>query len=496
MCEPMLTLAPIFSDDMVLQQNTPLPVWGTAEPGAAVCCTLRGHTVHTAADAAGRWQLTLPALPAGGPETLTVQSKGETLCRKRVWLGEVWLAGGQSNMELELQNSEDGKAVLAQCADPRLHFFAVPKVTTPEAMAEQQPRWQVVGPDTAATMSAVAYYAAKRMAQSLEEVHIGVVCCYWGGTFAHCWLPRAELETFPEGRKRIEEYNARMGEKSDAQFAEECAQYQQQVDDWNAHIAACREKDPEVPWSTLNEVCGLFPWPPPAGRTGYQRPGNLYDAMLSSVCPYAIKGFWYYQGEQDEEHAGEYRVLLTHLVRRWRADWGKTLPFLIVQLPMFGSDFDWPALRAAQSAVARTEPNCGLVVLADCGEQDNIHPTDKKTPGTRLGLLTLQKVYGQPVQGIAPRMTCADCSGDQVLLRFSDTAGVLSLASQDSGFELAGSDGVFYPAKVEILEPDTVRLSCSDIRYPQKVRYAWHSFGPAALVGGTGLPAEPFYKEM
>ena len=93
-------------------------------------------------------------------------------------------------------------------------------------------------------------------------------------------------------------------------------------------------------------------------------------------------------------------------------------------------------------------------------------------------------------------MTCADCSGEQVLLRFSDTAGALSLASQDTGFEMAGSDGVFRPALVELLQPNTVRLTCPGIHYPKKVRYAWKSFGPAALYGGTGLPAEPFYKEM
>ena len=179
-------------------------------------------------------------------------------------------------------------------------------------------------------------------------------------------------------------------------------------------------------------------------------------------------------------------------MRRWRADWGdRALPFLVVQLPMYGSEFDWPALRAAQSAVVHHEPNMALAVLTDCGEEDNIHPTDKQTPGTRLGLLTMQTVYHAPVQGLAPEMTCVDFAGSRALIRFANAAGGLRLAGQGRGFELAGRDGVFHPARAEILAPDTVRLHCSAVLHPVAVRYAWHSFGPAELFGGTGLAAAP-----
>lgn len=495
-----LSTAAIFSEDMVLQSGKPLPVWGQGTPGTAVRCALapaaggQGVQADTTVGQDGQWRLTLPALPAGGPFTMTVESGAERCAFPDVWLGEVWLAGGQSNMELELQNSRDGAQALAACANPRLHFYAVPKVTTgaDADAAEQGARWRVVGPQTAATMSAVAYYAARTLARHLDNLHIGVICCYWGGTFAHCWLPRTELQNFPEGRARIAEYDARMGDKTEEQFAAECAAYQKEVDAWNDRIDARRAADPAVSWATLNAECGVFPWPPPAGRTGYQRPGNLYESMLRRVCPYALRGFWYYQGEQDEEHAGDYRALLTRLVRRWRADWGdRALPFLVVQLPMYGSEFDWPALRAAQSAVVHHEPNMALAVLTDCGEEDNIHPTDKQTPGTRLGLLTLQTVYHAPVQGLAPEMTCVDFAGSRALIRFANAAGGLRLAGQGRGFELAGRDGVFHPARAEILAPDTVRLHCSAVLRPVAVRYAWHSFGPAELFGGTGLAAAP-----
>ena len=493
----MLKPAAVFSGDMVLQQGTPVPVWGTAAPGAIVRGRLEpaGVTASTAADGAGRWQLCLPPLRAGGPYTLTLVCGEEKVTFPNVWIGEVWLAGGQSNMELTLANSRDGAAALAGCADPRLHFYATPKVTTPEAAGAAESRWLPVRPDTAADISAVAYYAAAALAKALD-VHVGILECYWGGTYAHCWMPRSLLATFPEGRARLAWYDEQAGDKTDEQFAAECAAYDAAVDAWNARIAARRAADPDVSWTVLNAECGLYPWPPPAGRTGYQRPGNLYESMLRRVCPYAVRGFWYYQGEQDETWPQDYQALLTRLVRRWRADWGGELPFLLVQLPMYatgeGADA-WPTLRAAQAAVADSEPNCGLVVLADCGEADNIHPTDKAVVGERLARLALESVYGKPVDGRSPCLTEAvQAPGGAVRLRFAHTGGGLRLAGAGRGFELAGPDGVFAAAPAALAAPDTVLVQSPAVPAPCAVRYAWYNFGPAELYGGSGLAARPF----
>lgn len=500
--EGCLNAAQVFSSGMVLQQGAPLPVWGTGEPGTAVYCELNipgraAVTAQTVTAADGQWLLTLPAQPAGGPCTMTLRGDAQCLCFTGVWIGEVWLAGGQSNMELELQNSQNGAEAVAACANPFLHFYAVPKVTASEQADRAETRWQAVLPETAAAISAVAYYAARTLAQALPGIHIGVICCYWGGTYAHCWMPCAELETFPEGRRRLAWYNARVGDKTDADFERENAAYQQKVDEWNARAAAVRTANPNVSQAVIDRECGAYPWPPPAGRTSYQHPGNLYEAMLRRVCPYAVRGFWYYQGEQDEEWAQDYRVLLTHLVRRWRADWGDTagqLPFLLVQLPRFGGAVpgSWPVLRAAQSAVAHTEPNAALAVLMDCGEPDNIHPTDKQTPGTRLGLLSLQTVYHKPVIGVSPRAEYAVREGAQVQVHFADCGNALVLRAPGRGFEICGTDGVFYEAHAELTAPDTVCLSAPQVSEPAAVRYAWADFGPADLFGGTALPAEPF----
>ena len=377
-----------------------------------------------------------------------------------------------------------------------------PKATSSEeAEALEQaspPVWRLSSPETAGDFSAVAWYAGKTLTEHLPDVHIGVISCCWGGTYAHCWLPREELASFPEGRARIAGYNARVGSKSDEAFALELAAYQKEVDAWNARIAARRAQEPEVTWEILNEACGLYPWPPPAGRTGFQRPGNLYDAMLSRLAPYAIRGFWYYQGEQDEEWPEDYYALLTRLIRRWRQDWGGgEKPFLLLQLPMYiskaeslsGDSMRWPILRKAQADAARTLPDVGLAVLTDCGEFDNIHPIDKRTPGTRLGLLALETVYRLPVIGQPPVCTSVQQDGDAVLLHFDHTGGGLVL--RGGGFQLAGPDGAFQHAQAQVTAPDTVRITAPGLSTPKAVRYAWYSFGPAGLYGGTGLAAAP-----
>ena len=449
-----------------------------------------------AADADGCWRLTLPALPAGGPHTLTLTAGQEQVVFPDVWLGEVWLAGGQSNMELTLANSRDGQAALAACADPRLHFYAAPKVTTPQAADAAESRWLPVRPDTAADLSAVAYYAAAALARALD-VHVGILECFWGGTYAHCWMPRSLLETFPEGRARMDWYDAQAGDKSDEQFAAECAAYQAAVDAWNARIAARRAADPDVSWTVLNADCGLYPWPPPAGRTGYQRPGNLYQSMLRRVCPYAVRGFWYYQGEQDETWPQDYKALLTRLVRCWRADWGMgDLPFLLVQLPMYADAAGPDRLaRAAGRPGRRGRRRAGLRP----GGAGRLRRSRQHPPGGqgRCGAAPGAAGAGHRLRAAGPRRFARLAGASrgragQVILRFAHAAGGMRCAGGDPGVRLAGPDGQFAPAQVSVIGTDTLLAQSPAVPDPRAVRYAWYNFGPAGLYGGTGLPAAPF----
>ena len=463
-----LRLAAVFGDGMVLQRDVPVPVWGTAPAGTEVTVELDGVSAQVRTGQDGRWMAHLPAAPAGGPYLLSVSGGGETLRREQVYRGEVWLAGGQSNMEMLLERSQDGEQAVRDSGNPRLHFCTVPKSAwdPPEELS-----WHTASPETAGGLSAVAYYAGRTLTEHLQGVHVGVIVCCWGATYAHCWTSRSALERFPEGRARIDSYETRIAGKSDAVFDREQAAYQAQLDAWNA--------DPQGP----------YPWPPPAGRTSFHRPGNLYRAMVKPLAPYALRGFWYYQGEQDEEWPEDYFPLLTALIDCWRETWeNQSLPFLLAQLPMYQSE-GWPVLRKAQADAARTLPGVEMAVLADCGEADNVHPLDKRTPGTRLGLLALEAVYGQPVTGQPPVCVSACREGHAVRLRFDHTGGGLVLSS--GGFQLAEADGAFVPADAQVISPDTVRVTAPGLSEPVSVRYAWYSFGPAGLHGGSGLAAAP-----
>ena len=150
------------------------------------------------------------------------------------------------------------------------------------------------------------------------------------------------------------------------------------------------------------------------------------------------------------------------------------------------------AVEEKLTALAAAEPNAGLVVLADCGEADNIHPVDKEPAGRRLALLALETVYGQPVAGRSPQLLEArrGPGPGQVLLRFAHHAGGMQV--RGGGVQLAGADGVFRDAQAAPAGPDRILACCAELRDPCAVRYAWYNYGPAGLYGGTGLPAAPF----
>ena len=179
-----VVLPGIFGDNMVLQQQSEAQFWGKAAPGKKVTIrpswSTQGITANVGKD--GRWRAAVPTPEAGGPYTIEL-SDGERLTLRDVLIGEVWLAGGQSNMELELRNSENAEAALENCADPLLRFYNVPKTGVINRNAENAASWQESSPENSGVMSAVAYYFAHKLRSELDpDLPIGIVDCYIGGT--------------------------------------------------------------------------------------------------------------------------------------------------------------------------------------------------------------------------------------------------------------------------------------------------------------------------
>lgn len=461
-------------------------------------------------------------------------------------------------MELELRNSDDADAELEDCTDPLLRFYNVPKTGVIDRNAENASGWQESSPENSGVMSAVAYYFARKLRDELDpDLPIGIIDCYIGGTSISCWMSEDALRSSEAGQGYLTRFNEAIAGKTQAQFDLETSAWQERFDTWNASIAAAREADPDVTWDTLNQRYGECPWPPPVTPTSQWRPTGPFHAMLERVVPYSLAGFLWYQGEEDEPYCESYRELLGMMIGEWRALWSENLPFLIVQLPQWidkghadvGTDpMLWPVLREAQWDVAQTIDNVYAICTIDCGEFDNVHPTDKRTPGERLAECALRQIYGLddvPVYGptvlgfrcgenghvclffrYAHGLHFEGVTPDDTDDDFVDQLPSLVRNAERSGFELAGVDGMFHPAtaaifvdcdiedlvnaKINVVDYNatefgipinsrsigTITLATSEVPKPVALRYAWHSWGPAPLFNSDDLPAQPFRLDL
>ncbi len=549
-----LRVAAVFSDHMVLQRETPVAVFGAAPAGGRVVVDLmddQGVTVAqtmAVAQAYGEheteapWLAILPALPASGPYTLRVSHETNRLEFADVMIGEVWLAGGQSNMELELHTSEHGDEAIATADDPLLRFYNTPKAGRIDESAEAASGWQTAIAPQVAGMSAVAYHFGARLrAQLGPDVAVGIIDCYIGGTSITSWMSRATLIGSDAGRPYVERYESAIAGKTEEQMRAEADEWQMVFDRWNNSVAAMKEANPGITQPQIDAEIGPCPWPPPVTPFSERRVSAPYEAMVRRVAPYTLRGFLWYQGEEDEEQCESYRELLGLLIEEWRTLWNlagyaepavgyqadagaDALPFIVVQLPQWidgqvaarGEDpRHWPVIRAAQLNASETLNDVLLVCTMDCGEFDNIHPLDKTTVGTRIADMALRGVYGRAdIEAASPRVVgVAPAAAGALDVTFTNARGLHwrgttpdtmrasagatgARAVGESGFEIAGADGVYVDAGAQILPGDgervTVRVEAPQVDSPTAVRYAWKSWGPAPLFNGAELPALPY----
>lgn len=475
----------LFTDHMVLQRDRGIPVWGTGKDGATVTVRIR-DTSAQAVVRDGEWKATLPALPAGGPFELTVAAGGEKLSFRDVLIGDVWFAGGQSNMEWRIAESANPEQEAAAADWPTLRYYEVPRVAYDDGQTHAG-SWTVCTPETASQFTAVGYHFARTLVGALN-VPIGIVGCNWGGTSASCWVSEEALASDPDLRIYVDEYKEKIG-----RLGPETAKKEQ--DDYQAALDAWIRREAE---GLTGAELGDYPWPPPMNEQSFLRPSGLYGMMLSPTAPFAIKGFIYYQGESDANRPHLYDKLMAVMIEQWRSDWGdSTLPFLFVQLPGYGdpSDHDginWPLLREAQQKVFERVPNTAMAVILDCGEENDIHPRDKRSVGERLAGLALKEVYGRDVACYGPFFKDLAIEGGKAIVRFNHAeSGLTAVSGEVLGFEIAGTDGRFVKADAAIVG-NTVEVSSMDVAAPVAVRYGWASWPTATLANGIGLPAAPF----
>jgi sialate O-acetylesterase len=424
----------IFSDNAVLQQGMKLPVWGTADDGEKVTVSIAGQSVSTTASK-GMWRVEMAPLEVDGPFTLVIEGPSNNVEAKNVLVGEVWVAGGQSNMEWTVKNAANADAEIAGSVNRQIHLITIAhrqKATTPQTRVNG--KWVECGPDTVGDFSAVAYFFGRALQKKLG-VPVGLISCNVGGTTAERWMSKEAFEAEPA--------------------LADMARTQKDKGDF-----------------------------------------DLYNGMLHPLIPYAIRGAIWYQGESNAIEAWHYRTLFPGMIRCWRDQWGQgDFPFLFVQLAPYKKgikDGVWAELREAQLMTTAKSPKTAMAVITDVGEENNIHPTKKQPVGERLAVAARSLAYGENIEFSGPIFESMTVSGPQAILHFKHAgSGLVAKGDKLVGFTIAGDDKKFHEADAKI-EGDTVVVSSAEISKPVAVRFGWANFPVVNLWNKEGLPASPF----
>ena len=498
----MLKLSPLFSDGAVLCRGKELRIFGAAEDGAKVRCELADGAGRLLARGNGeardgKFLILLEPQEARTGCRLKVTDGRDTVCALDLSIGDVYLAGGQSNMELELRNADEGQELIRGHINPMVRYFNVPKCARFSDERDQawaEARWQAIGPGRGQDMSAAAYFFAMRL-QRETQVPVGIVDCYWGGTSATCWMDEAWLRRTGEGTRYLEEYAEKSSGISMEEYLAKEKVFQDTLNEWNGRVDTYRAAHPGCPWKEIEEAEGPCPWFPPVGPGSQYRPGSLWPTMVEPLTPLALTGILYYQGEDDTTRTTQYDVLMMSLIDRWRSAFrDELLPFLFVQLPMWidwnaEDSKTWPALRLRQSEVRDRMRNTGMICLLDQGEYGNIHPTNKRVVGERLFQLAWKEIYGKNGE-TAPRVIGKTVADGMMTLQ-TDQMLMTRDGKEPALLELAGADGKYVPARAMIEGPE-LHLTAEGVEHPLHARYAWCDWGIVNLFGGNGLPLEPF----
>ena len=465
----------IFTDHMVLQREMPVHVWGWAEAGEAVSVALDKDKAAATADALGRWSVTLPARAAGGPYLLVVSGKN-TITLGDVLLGDLWVASGQSNMEMPLGGFAtapvfNGAEEIAKAKYPQIRLMHVAKNSSeyPLDDVKKGEGWSLCTPETAKDFSAVAYFFARDL-QAKEHVAIGLISSSWGGTVAEAWISLPGLSKSPALAGIV------AGRAADME-REEAILLQKAVDDAGAKEGKAPPKRP---------ADNTIPWEPAA----------LYNAMIAPVTKLPVKGVIWYQGESNanQDRAPLYQDVFESLIQDWRERWRQPeMPFLFVQITAFqnGVRDGWPVVRDAQRHALRLKKT-GMAVSIDVGEEKQVHPAHKQEIGQRLALLARSVAYGEAVVSSGPLFRSAANAGAAMLVTFDYAEGLKTVGGALNSFEVAGADGVFVKADA-VIRNDAILAMSTAVPKPVYVRYAWRGFPVQPnLYNGAGLPASPF----
>lgn len=477
--EAAVKLPAIFSDYMVLQQNTNARIWGTANPGERVkISTSWGGENNVVANSEGNWATALTT-PVGSHDPQTIRFEASNVIKlNQVMIGEVWLCSGQSNMGWRINQSNNAETEIANANHPSIRFIAVPTKHAWGPQFDIEATWQICSPDSAVELSAVAYFFGRELIGELD-VPVGLVVSAFGASSAEAWLEPGLAAEY--GFQHLVNWY----ETHKTTMRDYRTEWLEKLSVWRAQQPANEKPD--------------FSTRPKRPLPGDQHlPFGLYNAMLHPLIPYSIKGALWYQGESNVPRAHQYRTLFPAMIRSWRTLWSQgNFPFYYVQIaPFHYKDPEGTAaaeLRDAQLKALQFEPNLGMVVISDIGNVENIHPRNKQDVGRRLARLALHQDYGKSkASPSSPFYESHQLRKDRIRISFDHAKRLRVDGDEIIGFTIAGQDQQFFAAKAKIVRGNQIDVWSPQVASPRAVRYGWANASEMNLFNEIDLPVSTF----
>jgi sialate O-acetylesterase len=451
-CVADVHLPHIFGNQMVLQRDLPVRVWGTADPGEKVSVSVGKNQSSATADAHGKWHVELPAMAASEKPVAVKVSGKNTIDFHDVLVGEVWVCSGQSNMQMTVQSAANATKEIAESTQRQIRLFTVPRLAAEHPVDDVNAFWNECTPYSAPSFSAVAYYFGRYLHEQLG-VPIGLIDSSWGGTRIEPWTPPVGFSSVPAV---------------------------------TSILTNLEHPQPGQPAKKGNQA-----------MRPEQTPTRLYNGMINPLVPFAIRGAIWYQGESNLGEGMLYFEKMKALITGWRSVWNEgDLAFYYVQLAPYHygtpDPTALPKIWEAQTA-ALSIPDTGMAVTNDIGNIKDIHPKDKQDVGKRLALWALAKNYGKQIVYSGPLYKSMSVEGLNIRVKFDYVGGGLAGrgAKPLNWFKIAGEDRKFVDAVAKI-DGDSILVSSTQVAKPAAVRFAWDQVAEPNLANIEGLPASAF----
>lgn len=489
-----IKMSPYYADNMMFQRDAPIKFKGTATPKTKVGVILKEQKQQVEVDKDGKWEITLEAMPAS-KEPVDIQIYEGSKCVKtikNVLFGDIWVLGGQSNMEMTVGYYPEYAEIAKKADYPTIRYFKSPRGTMAEKPLEdfvQGSVWYRCTPANVRGYSAVGFFFAQKVAKE-ADVPIGLIYTALGASCMWCWTPDEEFSKIPEYSAIRTKYLEEKKKYTKEAYEMALAEYKAKRAVHDKKVAEAKKNKKPIPVFHIPYPTKLSPWAP------YRTPSYLYNANIAPMKDMQIKGVLWYQGESapDAENPNTFEDKFKLLVSSWRKNFNNPeLPFYCVQLASIEQRKNWPEIRAIQLKVASSDTNMGIASAIDLGEAKEIHPKFKDQLGQRLALIALKKVYGKTnLVATHPTLKNVRYGRYNAKVFFNFEGKELKCKGVERGFEIY-VNGNWIKPKASFVN-NTVILKHEFGEAIEGVRYLWKQWAQpdVCIYAENNLPALPF----